>query len=175
MKDHRPGRSEEAVPPLRDARSKILTTEELIVRIAEWRGRGETIAFTNGVFDLLHRGHLKSLEHAAAFADRLIVGVNSDRSARLLGKGEGRPINNQQDRALLLAGFQAVDAVVLFDEPTPYELLSLIRPDVLAKGADYQPDQVVGREFAKRVERIPLVEGISTTEMIRRIRALPGE
>ena len=145
----------------------------LMHTVSEWRSRNETIAFTNGVFDLLHIGHLRSMEQAAKFADHLIVGINSDISAKLLGKGSGRPLNSELDRAMMVAGFRVVDAVVLFDEPTPYELLSVIRPDVLVKGADYRIDQIVGREFAGRVERIELIENRSTTDIVNRIRTLP--
>ncbi len=153
---------------------KVLSQDELGELIAEWRNDGLTIAFTNGVFDILHTGHLLSFEQASQFADRLIVAVNSDKSARSLGKGPGRPLNSEQDRARLIAGFAVVDAVVLFDEPTPFELLSKVRPDVLVKGADYQIVQIIGREFAGRVERIELEAGQSTTKLVRRIRELPN-
>ena len=103
------------------------------------------------------------------------MGVNSDKSARGLNKGAGRPLNCELDRATLIAGLKPVSAVVIFDEPTPYEILSVIRPDVLVKGADYQLEQIIGREFAGRVERVELIPGISTTELVRRIRALPKE
>jgi len=147
----------------------------LLKVIQLWRSENHTISFTNGVFDLVHVGHLKSLQVAASFADRLIVGVNSDKSARGLNKGAGRPLNCELDRATLIAGLKPVSAVVIFDEPTPYEILSVIRPDVLVKGADYQLEQIIGREFAGRVERVELIPGISTTELVRRIRALPKE
>jgi len=149
---------------------KVLSRAELLEQLTEWRGEGLTIAFTNGVFDILHRGHLHSLEQAASFADRLIVGVNSDSSARSLGKGPERPINTEADRAALMAGLTAVDAVVIFAEPTPWELLSEIRPDVLAKGGDYKLEEIVGREFAGRVERLGLVEGLSTTRLVQTIK-----
>ncbi len=135
-----------------------------------WRAAGKTVAFTNGVFDILHRGHLYSIEQAASFCDRLIVGINSDASARTLGKGPERPINNEIDRAGLVAGLAVVDAVVIFDEPTPWELLRDIRPDVLAKGGDYKLEEIVGREFAGRVERLGMVEGLSTTRLVDTIK-----
>ncbi|MDP8228628.1 MAG: adenylyltransferase/cytidyltransferase family protein [Candidatus Electryoneaceae bacterium] len=147
----------------------------LMQTVSKWRNRNETIAFTNGVFDILHIGHLRSLEQAAKFADHLIVGVNSDISAKLLGKGPGRPLNSENDRAMMLAGFREVDAVVLFNEPTPYELLSVVRPDVLVKGSDYRIDQIIGREFAGRVERIELIKDRSTTDLVDRILALSGK
>ena len=155
-------------------RSKVLSQDELMDLIAEWRSSGQTVAFTNGVFDILHTGHLLSFEQASQFADRLIVAVNSDSSVRTLGKGDGRPFNSQDDRARLIVGFAVVDAVVVFNESTPCELLSKIRPDVLVKGADYRVDQIVGREFAGRVERITLEKGRSTTELVRRMRELPN-
>ncbi len=149
---------------------KVVSLEELLRQLAKWRAEGHSIAFTNGVFDILHRGHLHSLEQAASFADRLIVGVNSDASARSLGKGPERPINKERDRAGLIAGLEAVDAVVIFDEPTPWEVLREIKPDVLAKGGDYKLEEIVGREFAGRVERLGLAEGLSTTKLVEAIR-----
>jgi D-beta-D-heptose 7-phosphate kinase/D-beta-D-heptose 1-phosphate adenosyltransferase len=154
---------------------KILTTLQLQQELVRWRFAGKTIAFTNGCFDILHAGHVHSLEKAAAFADVLVVGVNSDASTKGL-KGEGRPINNQQDRALLLASMLMVDAVVLFDEPTPIELITTIIPDVLVKGGDYTADSIVGAKEVKanggRVEIIPLVPGLSTTKLAQQITKL---
>jgi D-beta-D-heptose 7-phosphate kinase/D-beta-D-heptose 1-phosphate adenosyltransferase len=150
--------------------AKVLECKKLLSLVAEWRAEGLTVAFTNGVFDILHRGHLHSIEQAASFCDRLIVAVNSDSSARSLGKGPERPINKEADRAALMAGFSAVDAVVIFDEPTPWELLKEIKPDVLAKGGDYKLEEIVGREFAGRVERLGLVQGLSTTKLVETIR-----
>ncbi len=153
-----------------DSFSRVLTLEALLHRVSEWRRENASIAFTNGVFDIIHQGHLASLEQAASFADKLIVGVNSDQSARSLNKGTGRPFCAQTNRALLIAGFAAVDAVVIFEESTPYELLKQIKPDVLVKGADYKLEEIVGREFAKRVERIQLSPGLSTTKLVQKIR-----
>jgi len=150
--------------------SKIVSTDELVKRAASWRGQNQTIAFTNGVFDLLHRGHIYSLETAAGFADRLVVGVNSDKSAQTLDKGSGRPYISELDRTILVAALTVVDLVVLFSEETPYELLSVLKPDVLVKGDDYQIEEVVGREFAGRIELISRIEGMSTTELIEKIR-----
>jgi D-beta-D-heptose 7-phosphate kinase / D-beta-D-heptose 1-phosphate adenosyltransferase len=135
--------------------------------------RGSTV-FTNGVFDLLHSGHVVYLERARAFGDRLVVGVNTDRSASRLGKGPGRPLVRDHDRARVLAALAAVDCVVLFDEPTPLELIRELRPDVLVKGADYRKDQVVGAAEVEatggRVELVPLVEEQSTSLIVERIR-----
>ena len=155
---------------LPSSETKIISRNDVKSLVRDWRDQGLTIAFTNGVFDILHRGHLYSLEQAAAFCDKLIVGVNSDASARSLGKGPDRPVNNEQDRALLIAGLASVDAVVIFDESTPWELLRDIKPDILAKGGDYKLEEIVGREFAGRVERLDLKKGLSTTKLIGKIR-----
>lgn len=153
------------------AERKVMPRESLLDHLALWRSRGETVVFTNGVFDVLHRGHLESIERAASFGDRLVVGVNSDHSARMLDKGPDRPLNSEADRAALIAALSAVDAVTIFDEPTPWELLRDLRPDVLAKGGDYRLEEIVGREFAGRVERIELVTGYSTTGLVERVRS----
>lgn len=153
----------------------FISRDLMFERIAIWREKGETIAFTNGVFDMLHRGHVHSLERAAEFADRLIVGVNSDSSVRRLNKGSGRPLNKEEDRAALIAALRVVDAVVLFDETTPRELISGIRPDVLVKGADYKIEEIAGREFAGRVELVEMMSGYSTSSLVRRIVDLNEE
>ena len=141
-------------------------------QITRWRLNSKTIAFTNGVFDILHEGHIAVLAKAASFADILIVGINSDASVKKL-KGESRPVNHEQSRALLLAALIMVDAVVIFDEETPLELIKKIQPDVLVKGGDYTIDTIVGSKeiFANggRVEIIPLEEGFSTTGIIEKI------
>ena len=133
------------------------------------------MAFTNGVFDLLHAGHVALLEAARAAGDALVVGVNSDASVRRLGKGPERPLVAEAERARLLAALAAVDCVVLFDEDTPLALIQRLRPDVLVKGADYAPDAIVGAAEVKgwggRVVRVPLVEGKSTTDLVRKLRA----
>jgi D-beta-D-heptose 7-phosphate kinase/D-beta-D-heptose 1-phosphate adenosyltransferase len=132
------------------------------------------VVFTNGVFDLLHTGHVALLEAARAEGDALIVGINRDASARRLGKGPDRPIVPEQERARLVAALAAVDCVVLFDQDTPLELIRTLRPDVLVKGADYTPDTIVGaREvegWGGRVVRVPLVENKSTTKLLERLR-----
>lgn len=132
------------------------------------------MVFTNGVFDLLHTGHVALLEAARAEGDALIVGINRDASARRLGKGPDRPIVPEQERARLVAALAAVDCVVLFDQDTPLELIRTLRPDVLVKGADYTPDTIVGaREvegWGGRVVRVPLVENKSTTKLLERLR-----
>lgn len=127
------------------------------------------IVFTNGCFDLLHRGHVQYLEQAKALGDILIVGLNSDSSVRRI-KGNERPINNQEDRALVLSGLESVDYIIYFDEDTPYHLIERIRPDILVKGGDYKDKEVVGSEFAKEVILIDYVENKSTTNLIEKIR-----
>ena len=143
---------------------------------ARWReSRSGTVVFTNGVFDLLHSGHIDVLTGARAQGDVLVVGVNSDASVRRLGKGPDRPVRSEAERAYVLAGLAAVDAVVIFDEDTPLELVTALRPDVIVKGGDYAPDTVVGAELVRarggRVVIIPLTPGQSTTSIIQRLRA----
>lgn len=151
---------------------RILTWEEAVRRFGP--GRGFRLVFTNGCFDLLHRGHAEYLHAAAALGDRLLVGLNSDASVRRL-KGEGRPILPAEDRAYLLASLREVDAVTLFEQDTPAELIRALVPDVLVKGADYDRSEVVGREFVEsrggRVKLVPLVPGRSTSELLRRTRS----
>ena len=138
-------------------------------RIEEWRSCGESIVFTNGCFDILHAGHLACLEAAKRLGRRLVVGLNSDASVRRL-KGERRPRIGECYRAALLAGLECVDAVAVFDEDTPEDLIRTIRPNVLAKGGDYDVSQVAGAEFVKSyggdVAILPLVEGLSTTRIL---------
>jgi len=147
--------------------------EEARRRIAGWRGAGERIVFTNGVFDLLHRGHAEYLCEARALGDRLVVGVNGDAAVRRL-KGSERPVVAEDDRLALVAALACVDLAVRFYEDTPERLIQEVRPDVLVKGGDWALDQIVGRAFVEsiggRVERIRLREGLSTSSLIARIR-----
>ena len=133
------------------------------------------VVFTNGVFDLLHPGHVELLESARAEGAALVVGVNSDSSVRRLGKGADRPLAGQEARARVLAGLSAVDCVVLFDEDTPQSLIEALAPDVLVKGADYAREAIVGADWVEarggRVVRVPLVPGFSTTSLVERFRA----
>lgn len=131
-----------------------------------WKSEKRKVIFTNGCFDVLHAGHLDSLERARALGDYLIVGLNSDASVKRL-KGETRPVNSERNRAALLAALRPVDLVVIFDEDTPRELLSEIKPDVLVKGGDYNADELPGREFADEVVIMPLIEGLSTTNILK--------
>ncbi len=155
------------------AEAKIVTPQRMVEEIARWRAKGLKVGFTNGCFDILHRGHVAYLGQARAWCDRLIVGVNSDRSVKAL-KGEGRPVNELESRAMVLAGLGGVDLVAPFDEDTPMALIEAARPDVLIKGADYAEDEVVGGAFVKsyggEVRLAEIVEGYSTTEAISRMK-----
>jgi D-beta-D-heptose 7-phosphate kinase/D-beta-D-heptose 1-phosphate adenosyltransferase len=148
---------------------------ELQKCVKQWRDNGLTVVFTNGCFDLLHIGHVTLLDDARREGDRLIVGINSDASVSRL-KGPSRPIVPEHARARVLAALAAVDAVVVFDEPTPLELMVALRPDVILKGGDYVADEIVGaaevRSWGGRVKIVPFVEGFSTTQIIARA-ALP--
>ena len=139
------------------------------------REHGDKIVFSNGCFDILHRGHVEYLSKAADLGDVLIIGLNTDASVRRL-KGESRPVNGQESRALLLAALSFVDAVVFFDEDTPYNLINKVQPDVLVKGKDYKPEDVVGYDIVTskggKVITIDLVDGFSTTNIINKINGL---
>jgi D-beta-D-heptose 7-phosphate kinase/D-beta-D-heptose 1-phosphate adenosyltransferase len=146
---------------------------ELLARRHRWRAEGRRVVFTNGCFDLLHPGHVALLEAARGKGDVLVVGINSDASVWAL-KGEGRPLVPADERAEMLLALESVDAVVVYDEPTPREVIAALLPDVLVKGADWAADAIVGREEVEaaggRVERVPLVPGRSTTSLVERIR-----
>jgi rfaE bifunctional protein nucleotidyltransferase chain/domain len=141
----------------------------LLKQLNEERKRGKKIVFTNGCFDILHRGHVTYLRAARDLGDLLVVGVNTDASVKRL-KGESRPINNEDDRAYLLESLACVDYVIKFGEDTPHELLSHIRPDILVKGGDYKVEEVVGQEFAGEVILIDFVDGYSTTKTIQQMK-----
>ncbi len=149
------------------AKNKILTREKLAAFLKAQRAKGNKIVFTNGCFDILHAGHVSILEFSKNQGDILVLGINTDASVKRL-KGPARPINKQADRALVAASLEAVDAVVLFGQDTPLELIKFIKPDVLVKGADYTVQNVVGREFAKKVALYPLLKGRSTTNVIKK-------
>jgi rfaE bifunctional protein nucleotidyltransferase chain/domain len=159
-----------------DPAARILDLGELLKRYA--RPRTQTVVFTNGCFDILHRGHVAYLTQARALGDRLIVGINTDASVRRI-KGAGRPVVTQDDRAYVLAALACVDAVTLFDEDTPARLISSLLPDVLVKGGDYSPEQVVGRDVVEshggRLVIIPFVSGRSTTDILDRIQRTAHE
>jgi len=160
--------------PVRPPDNKLYEQSALIESFGA--PREGALVFTNGVFDLMHSGHARYLAAARALGDALVVGVNTDASARRLGKGPGRPINTEGDRALMLAALEAVDGVCLFDEDTPGALIAALLPDVLVKGGDYDIEAVVGREAVEadggRVVLIPFIEGRSTTDLVQRIQDL---
>jgi rfaE bifunctional protein nucleotidyltransferase chain/domain len=153
--------------------SSVLTLEEAILRFGRDKRNGRRVVFTNGCFDLLHPGHIRSLEFARELGDILIVGLNSDASVRQL-KGEGRPVIPESERAEILAALESVDAVVIFDDLTPREVIARLLPDVLVKGGDWPGDQIVGREEVEaaggRVVSIPIVPGYSTSAILQKIR-----
>lgn len=158
---------------MRDSR-KLLTLPALRRRLAAERRAGRRVAFTNGVFDLLHPGHVRYLRAAKRLGDVLVVGVNSDRSVRALGKGTDRPVVGERDRAEVLAALEMVDYVTIFDDATPLALIRAIAPDVLVKGGDWTVDRIVGADVVLarggRVKSLPFAEGYSTTALVRRLR-----
>jgi D-beta-D-heptose 7-phosphate kinase/D-beta-D-heptose 1-phosphate adenosyltransferase len=151
----------------------VLSREETVRKAEALRRAGKTIVFTNGVFDLLHPGHVRYLQRARALGDALVVGLNTDASVRR-NKGPRRPVTPALERAEVLAALECVEAVVLFDEDTPADIIRAVQPDILVKGADWPADQIVGRETVEarggRVERVPVEAGHSTTAIISRIR-----
>jgi D-beta-D-heptose 7-phosphate kinase/D-beta-D-heptose 1-phosphate adenosyltransferase len=154
--------------------ARVLTATAAVALVQAMRAAGKTIVFTNGVFDLLHPGHVRYLQSARALGDALIVGLNGDASVRR-NKGAGRPINAEHERAEVLAGLSSVDAVVLFDDDTPAEIIRTLQPDVLVKGADWPADQIVGRDTVEarggRVVRVTVEQGYSTSALVEKIRA----
>ena len=152
-----------------------MTRSDAVELVRRARGEGKTIVFTNGVFDILHPGHVRYLRDARALGDLLIVGVNSDRSVKALAKAPDRPINGESERAEVLAALASVEAVVIFDEDTPHAIISALQPDILVKGADWGENAIVGREVVEarggKVVRIALAEGFSTTSIIQKIRS----
>ncbi len=158
---------------LLNIRKKLMDSLQLQEHIRKWKDQGCKIVFTNGCFDLLHLGHVDYLARAADFGDKMIIGLNTDSSVSRI-KGPSRPINDEHSRAMVLASLAAVSAVILFDEPTPYELIKTVRPDVLVKGADYSVENIVGADIVLEsggvVKTIPFVEGYSTTAIEQRIR-----
>jgi rfaE bifunctional protein nucleotidyltransferase chain/domain len=154
----------------------VMNQEQATGWAAQLRHDGRRIVFTNGVFDLLHPGHVRYLQEARRLGEALVVAVNSDRSVRA-NKDAGRPIVPGDERAEVLAALACVDVVVVFDEDTPQELISKIQPDVLVKGADWAPDRIIGRDIVEarggRVVRVPLADGYSTSEIIERIKKGP--
>ncbi len=158
-------------------KASILTLEEALLRFGRGKRQGRLV-FTNGCFDILHPGHIQTLEHARELGDALVVGINSDASVRRL-KGEGRPLVPEAERAEILAALECVDGVVIFEEDTPQRVIAELLPDVLVKGGDWAGDQIVGRAEVEaaggRVVRAPVVPGYSTTEILRKIRGLADD
>ena len=152
----------------------LYSREEMKDLVSQWQDRGDTVVFTNGCFDILHRGHVTYLQEAAQLGDHLIIGLNSDASVGRL-KGPTRPLVAEADRAYLLSALACVDGVVIFEEDTPAELLEAIRPNILVKGGDYQPDQVIGRDFVDSVQILSFKEGYSTTNVVNKIANLAKE
>ncbi len=164
--------STQVAAPIHDRRVVDLVNLKRLCNI--WRMKGDRIVFTNGCFDILHRGHVEYLQEAAGLGDRLVIGMNSDASVRRQGKGPDRPLNDEQSRAKVLAALRLVDAVIIFEEDTPLELIKAIVPDVLVKGGDWSEDRIVGAESVKAaggdVRSLKLVEGFSTTALVEKIR-----
>lgn len=163
-----------AVKVDRRAAGRVLSQADIARLVETARAAGRQVVFTNGVFDLLHPGHVRYLQEARALGDLLIVGLNADASVRR-NKGPQRPINSEGERAEILAALASVDAVVIFDEDTPAEIIRLVQPDVLVKGEDWAADQIVGRDTVEarggRVVRVPMEQGYSTTAIVERIRS----
>ncbi|NPA37763.1 MAG: D-glycero-beta-D-manno-heptose 1-phosphate adenylyltransferase [Chlorobi bacterium] len=154
-------------------KNKIVSREGAARKIKEWQDRGDKIVFTNGCFDIVHRGHVEYLSRAADFGQHLVIGLNTDDSVSRL-KGPDRPIVDEESRAILLAALQFVDMVIYFDEDTPYELIKTIQPDILVKGSDYNVEDIVGYDIVTglggKVETIDFVEGFSTSNIIEKIK-----
>ena len=150
---------------------KILDDKSLDKKLNLWREEGKSIVFSNGCFDILHRGHVEYLSKAADLGDKLIIGLNTDDSVKRL-KGPSRPVNDEKARAILLAALEFVDAVVFFEEDTPYNLIRRVQPDVLVKGKDYKAEDIVGYDIVTakggKVETIELVDGFSTTKILEK-------
>ncbi|MDR1005356.1 MAG: D-glycero-beta-D-manno-heptose 1-phosphate adenylyltransferase [Bacteroidales bacterium] len=161
--------------PIERINSKIFDIRTLKAEVARWKQNNMKIVFSNGCFDILHRGHIDYLAKAKALGDKMIIGVNSDQSVKRL-KGNGRPLQDEQSRLMLLAAMEFVDAVVLFDDDTPYDLIKTLLPDVLVKGADYQPSQIAGYDIVTanggKVETIAFLDGFSTSNIVRKAQSL---
>ncbi len=162
--------------------NKLATTTEAVQRIAKWKLKNDKVVFTNGCFDILHKGHVTYLSKAADLGNKLVVAINTDASVKRLGKGDDRPVNPEEARAFVLSALGFIDMVILFDNDTPLELIQALKPDVLVKGADYDPNEtdssskkyIVGsdivRSYGGSVEAISLVDGFSTTGIIQKLK-----
>ena len=162
---------------IKEIKNKILSLKSLKTKKISWQEKGEKIVFTNGCFDILHRGHVEVLAQTANLGDRLIIGLNSDISIQKL-KGKGRPFVDEESRAILLAALSFVDAIILFSETTPIELIRALKPDILAKGGDYNVDTVIGSEYIKQnggqVILLSFINGFSSTNIINKINGFNG-
>lgn len=158
--------------------NKITDLQSLKTQMSKWRGEGKKVVFTNGVFDLLHIGHITYMAKAAELGDKLIIGLNSDTSVRRI-KGEDRPVNDQNSRAMLLAALFFVDAIVVFEEDTPQQVITTLLPDILVKGADYAIENIVGAKEVManggEVKTIDFVDGYSSTSIIKKIKDRVGK
>ena len=158
---------------LKNIKSKIYSLSDLKIQSDKWKENGEKIVFTNGCFDLVHRGHIEVLANTADLGDKLIIGLNSDSSIKEL-KGENRPIMDEISRSILLASLQFVDAIVFFSEETPYKLIETLIPDVLAKGGDYKVTEIAGNEVVSEnggeVILVPFIDGFSSTNIVEKIK-----
>ena len=158
---------------LKNINSKIYNLDTLTTQVEQWKATGNKVVFTNGCFDIIHRGHIEVLARTADLGDKLIIGLNSDQSIQKL-KGEDRPIIDEQSRAILLAALSFVDAIVLFCEDTPLKLIGALLPDVLAKGGDYEIETIVGHEIVQqnggKVKLVPFLDGFSSTNIIDKIK-----
>jgi rfaE bifunctional protein nucleotidyltransferase chain/domain len=156
-----------------ETKSKIQSLDRAIRIVEDWKRKGQVLVFTNGCFDILHVGHIDYLEKARREGDRLIIGLNTDASVQAL-KGPGRPINDEESRARLLAALAFVDLVILFDESTPLKLIMAVQPDILVKGSDYEIENIVGAKFVMenggKVITLDLIQGVSTTHIIEKIK-----
>ena len=156
---------------------KIASSAQAQAQAQGWRAGGQRLIFSNGVFDVLHRGHVSYLAQARALGDHLVIGLNTDASARRLNKGPDRPLNNELDRAMVLAALESVSLVTWFDEDTPLQLIESLRPDVIVKGGDYDmerlPEAALVRRWGGQALALPFVAGYSTTQLVQKIRAKP--
>jgi len=159
---------------LKQVQNKIYSRKDVLHQVREWQQAGQKVVFTNGCFDLLHLGHISYLAEAATLGDKLVLGLNSDSSVKMLGKGANRPLQDENSRSLILASLQFIDAVVLFSEETPFELIHTLKPNVLVKGGDYQIEDIVGHQLViangGQVKTIRFVPGYSTSSLEQRMK-----
>lgn len=157
---------------IQSIKNKIYNIDKLVLQLKVWEKEGKKIVFTNGCFDIIHQGHIDYLAKAKDLGDKLIIGLNTDQSVSTI-KGKNRPIQDEKSRAIILASMQFVDAIIYFSDPTPYELIKAIEPDILVKGADYKPEDIVGYDIVKQkggeIKTIEFLEGYSTTSIENKI------